>query len=248
VFGPTSGGVGAHHVDGSGGLSQPGMLATMPGGDLLVPVAGTDEVLRFDHSSIPKSASSCPGGVYPRTSVRTTVFFKGSGSLLPFPGGVAADPTCGCYAISSYFGDPSIAWFDSQGRPEPGRPSIPGTSISALGKDPNAYNPFGMAFAPDGTLYFVDIHITCRATLTDCGPADYLGRVMKVTFVNGVPSTPSVVAGGFDFPTSVTVCVPQDQVCPYPKGKLVAPASGPLENAAPAVGPSTTAPATAGFG
>jgi hypothetical protein len=65
---------------------------------------------------------------------------------------------------------------------------------------------------------------------------------------NRQPATPEVVHAGFDFPTSVTVCVPSVQVCPYPTGKIVPPASGPPENDVPAVGPPTDAPAKAGFG
>ena len=71
---------------------------------------------------------------------------------------------------------------------------------------------------------------------------------MRVSFHNHQPGAPSVVNGSFDFPTSVTVCVPSEQVCPYPTGKIVPPASGPSENAVPAVGPSTNAPAGPGFG
>ena len=48
---------------------------------------------------------------------------------------------------------------------------MPGTTIAELGKSPGQYNPFGMAFAPDGTLYFIDIHVVCKALLTGCGPA-----------------------------------------------------------------------------
>jgi hypothetical protein len=138
---------------------------------------------------------------------------------------------------------------NADGQQIPGR-SIPGETISQLGKNPNGYNPFGLAFAPDGTLYFVDIHITCKNNeLLNCGPANYGGRVMKVTFNGGQPSTPAVVHGGFDFPTSVTVCVPAKQNCPYPTGRaLVAPHSGPSENPAPDRGPSTDRPAVAGFG
>jgi hypothetical protein len=105
-----------------------------------------------------------------------------------------------------------------------------------------------MAFAPDGTLYFVDIHITCKALLTGCGPASYGGRVMRVTVTNGQPSAPVAVAGGFDFPTSVTICVPSRSTCPYPRGAIQAPLSGPSENPAPAAGPPSDAPAKAGFG
>jgi hypothetical protein len=69
-----------------------------------------------------------------------------------------------------------------------------------------------------------------------------------VTVSNGQPGAPATVAGGFDFPTSVTVCVPAKSVCPYPTGTIKAPLSGPSENPAPAKGPRSDAPATAGFG
>ena len=115
---------------------------------------------------------------------------------------------------------------------------MPGTTIADLGKSPGQYNPFGMAFAPDGTLYFIDIHVACKGLLTGCGPAGYGGRVMKVTVTNGQPATPVAIAGGFDFPTSVTVCVPATTVCPYPSGAIVAPLSGPAENPAPDTGPT----------
>ncbi|MGO8872213.1 MAG: hypothetical protein ACLQPH_12590 [Acidimicrobiales bacterium] len=65
-----------------------------------------------------------------------------------------------------------------------------------------------MAFAPDGTLYFIDIHFTCTGPLTGCGSANYGGRVMKVAFTNGQPAAPVAIATGSDFPTSVMVCVP----------------------------------------
>jgi hypothetical protein len=244
VYGPTTGGVGPHHTDGSGGLAQPGMMAVADNGDVLVPNVGTSSVLRFAHSSLPTGASQCPDGVYPRQKVVVSPFVKG----LPFPAGVALDPTCDCFAVSSYIGDPAIRWVTKDGAPEARRGSVPGTSIAQLGKAPGQYNPFGMAFAPDGTLYFIDIHVACKGLLSGCGPASYGGRVMKVTFTGGQPSAPVTVAGGFDFPTSVTVCVPAKTVCPYPSGALVAPLSGPSENPAPDAGPASTAPATAGFG
>jgi hypothetical protein len=244
VYGPTSGGYGPHHTDGSGGLAQPGMMTLAGNGDLLVPNVGTSSVLRFAASSMPSSAADCPGGLYPRSKVQLSTFVK-----VPFPAGVAKDPACGCFAVSSYIGNPSIRWFTSGGQPEPGYGTVPGTLITDIGKSPDQYNPFGMAFAPDGTLYFIDIHIACQALLTGCGPADYEGRVMKVTVTGGQPAPPVAIAGGFDFPTSVTVCVPSStQVCPYPTGTIEAPLSGPSENPAPDAGPPSNAPATAGFG
>ncbi len=244
VYGPTAGGYGPHHTDGTGGLAQPGMMALADNGDVLVPNVGTSSVLRFAQSSLPTSASQCPGGIYPRSKVQVTAFVKN----LSFASGVARDPTCDCFAVSTYIGNPSIQWFTADGQPEPGRAPVPGTTIAELGTSPDQYNPFGMAFAPDGTLYFVDIHITCTGGLSNCGPANYGGRVMRVTFTDGQPSTPVAVATGFDFPTSVTVCVPSEHTCPYPTGKLVAPLSGPSENSSPDAGPTSDAPAVAGFG
>jgi hypothetical protein len=244
VYGPTSGGVGPHHTDGSGGLAQPGMMALADNGDVLVPNVGTSSVLRFAASSMPTGAAQCPGGIYPRSEVRVSTFVKS----VPFPAGITKDPTCGCYAVSSYIGNPSIRWVTSDGRPEPGHGTVPGTTIAELGKAPGQYNPFGMAVAPDGTLYFIDIHVVCKALLTGCGPGNYGGRVMKVTDTNDQPSTPVAIATGFDFPTSVTLCVPATMVCPYPTGAIVRPLSGPSENSSPDKGPPTDAPGTAGFG
>jgi hypothetical protein len=249
VDGPTAGGAGPHHVDGTGGLSQPGMLTLADNGDVLMPEAGSQSVLRFDHTSLPSGPTECPGNQYPAGRLKTSVFFEGNGTTMPFPAGIAKDPTCDCFAISSYFGNPSILWVSPSGAPITGHASIPGETIAQLGQDPNGFNPFGLAFAPDGTLYFVDIHITCKNNmLTNCGPTGYGGRVMQVTFTNGQASAPTTVSGGFDFPTSVTVCLPAHQNCPYPQGTLKPPSSGPSENPGHGQGPYTTAPATAGFG
>ncbi|HLG91680.1 MAG TPA: hypothetical protein VKY15_01725 [Acidimicrobiales bacterium] len=224
LIGPTSGGVGPHHVDGTGGLRQPGLLAFDPHGDLLVPEAGYElggapagRVLKLDHRSLPRGPGACgPDGLYPSSELRYQVFVQGSLARLPFPLAVARDPTCGCWAVDSVFGDPAIAWFDDSGRPLPDRPPVPGEPLSELGA-PGGYNPFGMAFAPDGTLYFVDIHIACtNGVLADCGPTPKAGRLMRVRFAGGRPSAPVAVASGLDFPTSVTVCVPAHRTCPAP--------------------------------
>ena len=228
VDGPTAGGDGPHHVDGTGGLRQPGDLAIdARTGDLLVPEAGAEtgliggSVLRFAAQSLPRSASDCaPDGLYPRTQLQVSTFVQGTGSLLPFPAAIARDPSCNCWAVSTVIGDPSIVWVDDTGTPIAGR-SIPGESIANIGSDPNAANPFGIAFAPDGTLYITDIHIVCSAPLVNCGPANRGGRELRVTFTNGSPDPPVVYASGLDFPTSVTVCVHGVQVCPAPTNNPV---------------------------
>ena len=220
VRGPTDGGVGPHHVDGTGGLRQPGMLAIdQQTGDLMVTEAGSEtgliggQVLRFERESLPRSARDCrPDGLYPRTSLHTSVFVQGDASFLPFPGGIARDPACDCWAVSSIIGDPSIVWFHDDGTPT-GR-SIPGEALANVGQDPNGANPFGIAFAPDGTVYAVDIHIHCTAPLVGCGPASGGGRVLRID--PGADKF-AVVAQGYNFPTSVTVCTPGWQVCPAPR-------------------------------
>ena len=203
------------------------MMTTLPDGNVLVPQAGSasggfpGNVLEFDHSSFPTSASQCPDGRYPRSLIRSSVFFQATTDDLPVPMGVAHDPTCNCYAISSIFGggadDAVIKWFTASGTLVD-RPSVAGESLADFGSDPNGFNPFGMAFAPDGTLYFVDIHITCSGPLTNCGPTNYEGRVMSVRFGSGrAPRPPTTVAGHFAFPTSVTICVPARQRLSLPR-------------------------------
>jgi hypothetical protein len=259
LTGPTqkgSGPGGPHNVDGTGGLGQPGMLAMMPNGDILMPVGANAQgvypgsVMRIDHTSLPTSAAACPNGVYPQGKLKMSVFFQGTNTLLPFPNGVAYDEKTGQYAISSIFGNPGVIWVDKNGKQIAGHGTIPGETIADIGADPNAINPFGMAFAPDGTLFLVDIHIICQNnSLTNCGPKDYGGRIFKVAVnADGSLGTPKLIHGGFDFPTSVTICVPGDRLCPYPPGQIIAPASGSAENMAPANTPSSTAPAQAGFG
>jgi hypothetical protein len=222
IDGPIAGGVGPHHVDGTGGLRQPGDLATDPNnGDLLLPEAGSPtggiggRILRFAQASLPRSAADCsPDGLYPAARLRVSTFVQGTVSYLPFPVAIARDPVCHCWAISTVIGDPSVVWVHDDGTPVAGR-SLPGVDIAHLGQDPNAANPFGIAFAPDGTLYLVDIHIVCSAPLVNCGPAAKAGRVLRVTFNNGRPNPTQTVASGLDFPTSATVCVRgRDNICP----------------------------------
>jgi hypothetical protein len=225
LYGPTTGGVGLHHVNGTGGFAQPGMMATLPNSDLLLPQGGSatgglpGNVFEFDHSSFPRRASQCPGGVYPRAQIKDSVFFQGSLNLLPVPQGVAMDSSCGCVAISSIFGNPSVAWFDTSGQQRSDRPPVAGETLDQFGHSDTGFNPFGLAFAPDGTLYLADIHISCTgAGLGNCGPQNGRGRVLRITFqADHQANPPQVVAGGFSFPTSTTVCViGHGQICPFP--------------------------------
>jgi hypothetical protein len=137
---------------------------------------------------------------------------------------IARDPVCDCWAIDTAFGDPAFLWVDDQGQVVARHPTIAGETLARLGQDPTGFNPFGFAFAPDGTLYFVDIHIQCSAPLVDCGPTNGEGRVMRVRFgADGRPRAPETLADGFSFPTSATVCVPAERACPFPGKKTPPP-------------------------
>ena len=226
VDGPTSGGVGPHHVDGTGGLRQPGQLAVTKHGDVMVTNGGAvqgglpaGQVLELAHDSLPHQAADCgPDGLYPAGKLHTSVFFQGSLSMLPFPEGIAFDRVCSCWAIASPIGDPSIAFFSRTGQKLSTPGAVPGENLSQIGMDPNGYNPFGLAFADNGTAYFADIHLHCSAPLTDCGPQANGGRVMRVNFrADGRPRKATPIDSGINFPVSVTVCRPHDVgVCPTP--------------------------------
>ena len=198
IYGPDVGGVGPHHVDGSGGLRDPGTLAVRHG-DLYVPETGAGRVLRFRHRSFPRRAADCgPDGLL-APKAQFDVLLHGTPA---FPIGIAWDPRAHAWAVSTVIGDPAVAWFNDDGTPHPAKGPVPA----------GPYNPFGIAVAPSGDLYFVDIHVVCDAS--GCGPADNGGGVFEVAFHHGVPLAPQRIAGGLNFPTSVTVCRGRD--CPTP--------------------------------
>ncbi|HEV3450677.1 MAG TPA: hypothetical protein VG869_05675 [Acidimicrobiia bacterium] len=202
LVGPTQGGVGAHHVDGTGGLRDPGQLVTDAAGNVYLAESGGGRVLEFLASSVPTRAQQCGPDNQARPPVPAQVFTQGRQA---FPLGIARDPTCQCWAVGSVIGDPAVAWYDDHGQPAPSRPPVP----------TGPYSPFGVAVAPDGTLYIVDIHVAC--TTSGCGPVTNGGQVLKVPVVNGVAQAPVPVVGGLNFPTSVTVCtVTAKTVCPSP--------------------------------
>jgi hypothetical protein len=199
IYGPNSGGDGAHHVDGSGGLQNPGMLASFQG-DIYLPETGAGRVLRFRKDVLPRTAADCgaDGLLTPRPTPEVFIQDHSIG----FPGAIARDPITNGWAVSNVIGNPAVAWFNDDASPNPAKGPLPS----------GAYNPFGIAIAPDGDLYFVDVHLTCDAN--NCGNVANNGAVFKVTFDNGEPATPMVIATGLNFPSSVTLCEGND--CPFP--------------------------------
>ena len=192
VTGPTSGGTGPDHVDGTGGLSQPGMLALADNGDILLPQAGLQTSCGSSTRRFRQDRRHAPGAVPARSVADLGVLsWEREDTAVPCRHRQGPDLRLLCH--QQLLRQP----LDHVGRPKrhanagPRLCSRARRSPSSVQKA-NGYNPFGMAFAPDGTLYFVDIHITCQNNqLSNCGPANYKGRVMKVRFAGGRPSTPS---------------------------------------------------------
>lgn len=240
VAGPTAGGTEPHHVDGTGGLRQPGTLARDASNNILVPVLGVGpqingEVVEFLASSLPTNASQCPAANenMPVAPVQSTVLINTTANNQPTPQGIARDPVCRCWAVSSVLLGNAVAWYHDDGTPNLARPPVPPNPPPPIptGNTTSGYTPYGVTFAPDGTLYFADIHITCVSPPTEgnpssavgCGPASNQGQVMKVTFtpLGTVPSVPVAVnTKPLNFPVSVTACTPSaTRVCPAPPGQ-----------------------------
>ncbi len=213
ILGPTQGGdsAGKHHVNGTGGLKNPGMLAVDPQDNLYIPESGASRVIKLDYRDIPSSPNECGADGLLDLSNRVAVFIKNA--VVIAPAGIARDPSCStdttnCWAVtnvtSAAFGGNAMFWFDDSGH-----------LMNTKGPLPRGgFSPFGVAVTPTGDVFFVDIALTCGSD--GCGTINGGGGVFKVSFTNGKPSTPVRIIGGLNFPTSVTVCDASTQVCPVP--------------------------------
>jgi hypothetical protein len=215
IIGPTDQGDGPHHVNGTGGLLNPGTMAMDPQDNLYVPETGAGRVLRFDHSVLPQSAAECDADGLLSPPAPYTVFIeKGLGPLA----GIARDPSCStdtanCWAVSEILSGTSLGtsfnavyWFDDAGMPFPGKGPLPRGD----------FTPFGLAVGPDGDLFFVSTGLTCTLNPFGCDTIDDGGGLYHVTFANGVPSAPEKIASGLNFPVGVTVCDASEHICPEP--------------------------------
>jgi hypothetical protein len=195
------------------------------------------EVVEFASSSLPTSAAQCPASNenMPVAPVQSKVLINTTANNQPTPQGIARDPVCRCWAVSSVLVGDAVAWYHDDGTPNLARPPVPPSPPPPVstGNTTAGYTPYGFAFAPDGTLYFADIHITCVSPPSEgnpssalgCGPANNQGQLMKVVFspVGSVPSIPVAVnTKPLNFPVSVTACTPSaTRVCPAPPGHPV---------------------------
>jgi hypothetical protein len=203
IAGPTKDGDGPHHVNGTGGLHNPGTFTVDPSDNLYVPETGAGRVIKFDQATLPKSAADCgPDGILSPWAPHTTFVQSG------IPGGIAWDPTCNCFAVSNILAsprnEPLVSWFDMTGQSVDAKTPIPTAKLS----------PFGIAVAPSGDVYFADIGLKCD--VGGCDTVDGEGAIYKVTMTGGQPSAPAKIAGGLYFPIGVTVCDTAKQTCPQP--------------------------------
>ena len=222
LIGPTDGGDGPHHVDGTGGLRNAGLMAFDPQGNLLVPESGNSRVLRFDRSVLPTSADQCgPDGLLSPPAPYTEFIKQG---VLLAPSGIARDPTCStdttnCWAVtnvtSGALGGNAVVWFTADVSDD----TATMTKIKGPVPKDADLSPFGIGVTPSGDVYLIDIALSCANG--GCGTITRGGGLFKVTFTNGQPSTPVKLAGGMDFPTSITLCDASQHVCPIPQQPLL---------------------------
>src|SRR5262249_34200080 len=175
IIGPTQGGFGPHHVNGTGGLRNPGFMAVDFNDNLYVPESGNARVLRFDHASLPHSVQDCgaEGLLVPPAPYQ--VFIP---SGFGIPAGIARDPTCStdttnCWAvtniISANFGGNAVSWFDDSGHLTKVKGPVPRGTFS----------PFGIAVTPAGDVFFVDVGLRCDAS--GCGSIDDGGGIFEIS-------------------------------------------------------------------
>lgn len=207
IAGPTQGGDGPHHVNGTGGLKNPGLMAVDGDDNLYVPESGASRVLAFDHATLPQSAHDCGADGLMNPAAPHTAFIRSPGVI---PAGIAWDPTCNCWVVSNILagtalgGPDALVWFDTAGHVSTAKGPVPAGDFS----------PFGVAVSSTGDVFFVDIHLTCGSN--GCGPTDGAGGIFKVSFNSGTLATPQRIIGGLNFPVSVTTCDASKEVCPEP--------------------------------
>jgi len=260
VYGPDKGGNvwpdgNTHHVDGSGGLQQPGTMTADSQGNIYVPVDAVDtttgflpagKVLRFAADKLPATAADCPtktpgaanGDQTNYHVVAPTTFIDAAAAGMPFPAGIAWDPKCSCWAVDNvFFGLNAVEWFDTSGSPmgQQAHAPIP-TNFGTQ------FSPFGMAFDPQGDLFVVDIHVavdpagSVTSQSFQAGPVNGQGRLLEFTFSGPIANPPTTIASGEDFPVAVTTCDPARQNCPGTSAAAVAAANAPATPAPAAVG------------
>lgn len=128
-------------------------------------------------------------------SVNKETFIPASQDTLT-PSAVVETPR-GTFYVASVF-DGVIAEYDANGeylgdilRPEEEdtHPFVGGT-------------PYGMGIASDGTIYYADIGIVLSPFP---GPGRNLGKVRKISFVDGEPSDPEIIDVGLNFPDGIGI-------------------------------------------
>ena len=115
------------------------------------------------------------------------------------PNAVASAPNGHWYVSSIING--IISEFDANGTFS--RIVLQPPAGEVLGAQPySTGTPLGFTVGPDGTIYYADLGLRISAN-GNIGPGSGLGTVRRITFVNGAPQPPELIANGLTFPDGV---------------------------------------------
>jgi hypothetical protein len=134
--------------------------------------------------------------------VQKKVFIAPGEHGLLTPSGIAASPAGGYYVSSVFTGvineyDRTGAFVRTILQPPPGE------SIGA--KPYSTGTPLGIGISPDGTIYYADIGLVIDKGV---GPGSKTGTERRITFTDGKPNPPEVMAQGLDYPDGIGIFVP----------------------------------------
>ena len=201
---PTAGGV---HVDEHDRVY---VAASRPGLPTNLDLAGI-----YRYTGLPTSLAQCSrrdatgAALVDAGVVSVERFITGDPLGALTPSAVVAKPGGGFYVSSVLTG--VIAEHDADGRfvrrvldpPLPFLlPPFPGGT------------PYGLAVAPDGSLWYADLGV--ELTLPAPGPGDGTGTVRRIAFADGRPLAPEIVRSGLDFPDGLGLVPLVDAALPAP--------------------------------
>ncbi len=140
----------------------------------------------------------------PMTTTVARTQFINTDHGLGTPNAIAPGPDGGWYVTSVFTG--VINQYSADGTYL--RTILSPPAGETLGAQPfSTGTPLGIGVAPDGTIFYADIGIVVSPD--GIGPGDNTGTVRRISFKDGEPQPPEIMAKGLAFPDGIGVWVPK---------------------------------------